>query len=116
LKDDIFKPDPHSFLFSVNEGSKYPITQGDRDAINCDSQCCAVFGKGSCDLVILSDSNNNTESYCYANSPSFNLPPAKGEGCEMSSSSINGGKKKFTTKEFEVFKVFVRIILIYLNI
>jgi hypothetical protein len=29
----IDKPCPHSFLFSVNEGSKYPITEGGRNAI-----------------------------------------------------------------------------------
>jgi hypothetical protein len=100
----------------VNEGSKYSITQGDRDAIYCDSRFCPVFGKGDCDLVIWSDSNNNSASGCYANEPSFNLPPAKGEGCEKYSSSINGGKVDFKSKEFEVFKVFVRIILIKLNI
>jgi hypothetical protein len=66
----------------VNEGSKYPITGGDRDAINCDSDYCAVFGRSGYDLVIFSDSNNNTDSYCYANEPSFNLPPAKGKGGE----------------------------------
>jgi hypothetical protein len=32
---DISKPDPHSFLFSVNEGSKYPIRRGDKVAIGC---------------------------------------------------------------------------------
>jgi hypothetical protein len=99
-------------MFSVNEGSKYPITGGDRDAINCDRDRCEVFGKGFCDLVIGSDSNNNSNSGCYTNEPSFNLPPAKGEGCEEFSSSINGGKRNFKSKEFEVFKVFVRIILI----
>jgi hypothetical protein len=31
----ITKPCPHSFLFSVNEGSKYPITSGDTTAIAC---------------------------------------------------------------------------------
>jgi hypothetical protein len=31
----IGKPCPHSFLFSVNEGSKYPITSGETDAIIC---------------------------------------------------------------------------------
>ena len=31
----ISKPSPHSFLFSVNEGSKYPITSGDTTAITC---------------------------------------------------------------------------------
>jgi hypothetical protein len=101
----------------VNEDSKYPITQGDRDAIYCYSGYCAVFGKdGAVELVIRSDSNNNTNSFCFANQPCFNLPPAKGEGCEKRSSSINGGKVDFKSKEFEVFKVFVRIILILLNI
>jgi hypothetical protein len=36
------------------------------------------------------------------------LPPAKGKGCEEGSSSINGGKVHFTSKNFEVYKVFVR--------
>jgi hypothetical protein len=110
--DNIYKRDSHSFLFSVNEGSKYPITGRDRDAINCDSGYCPVFGRESCDLGISSDSNKNTNSGCFANQPCFNLPPAKGEGCEEYSSSINGGKVDFRSKEFEVFKVFVRIILI----
>jgi hypothetical protein len=100
-------------MFSVNEGSKYPITGGDRKAIECWDGFCALFGTGgSCDLVIHSDSNINYDSGCYAQEPSFNLPPAKGEGCEKKSSSINGGKVRFKSKEFEVFKVFVRIIFI----
>jgi hypothetical protein len=37
----IYKPGPHSFLFSVNEGSKYPITSGDTTAIRCESGYCA---------------------------------------------------------------------------
>jgi len=94
---DIFKPDPHSFLFSVNEGSKYPITSGGEDAIRCDSRCCAWFGNW--DLVIDSDSNNNTDSFCYANEDSFKLPAAKGSKYP----SINGGEYKFQLKQFEVF-------------
>jgi hypothetical protein len=39
-----YKPSPHSFLFSVNEGSKYPITSGDTAAIACWSGYCAGFG------------------------------------------------------------------------
>ena len=35
------KPSPNSFLFSVNEGRKYPILGGDRGAILCDSDFCA---------------------------------------------------------------------------
>ena len=97
----------------MNEGSKYPITGGDRDAIFCNSGYCALFGgQEGCDLVIKSDSNNHTYSGCSENEPSFKLPPAKGEGCEEYSSSINGGNVYFKSKEFEVFKVFVRIILI----
>ena len=53
------KPDIHSFLFSVNEGSKYPNTGGDSHAIKCDSGYCASFGTGGWDLWIKSDSNNN---------------------------------------------------------
>jgi len=36
------------------------------------------------------------------------LPPAIGEGCEEGSSSINGGKVRFTSRNLEVYKVFVR--------
>jgi hypothetical protein len=43
---------------------------------------------------------------------SFNLPPAIGKGCEDGSSSINGGKVTYISKEFEVYRVFVRIIFI----
>ena len=97
----------------MNEGSKYPITGGDRQAIRCGSHFCAGFGKGVwIDLGIYSDSNNNTDSECFANKPSFKLPPAKGKDCEEGSSSINGGKSHFKSKEFEVYRVFVRIILI----
>ena len=48
----ISKPCPHSFLFSVNEGSKYPVTSGDRVAIRCGSGWCAVFGTCGDELVI----------------------------------------------------------------
>jgi hypothetical protein len=37
------KLDPHSFLFSVNEGSKYPIARGERNAIYCADYLCAAF-------------------------------------------------------------------------
>jgi hypothetical protein len=40
--------------------------------------------------------------------PTYRLPPAIGEGCEKGSSSINGGKVSFTSKNLEVYKVFVR--------
>lgn len=42
--------------------------------------------------------------------PSFNLPAAEGD-CEESSSSVNGGEVYFTVKEYEVYRIFVRIIL-----
>jgi hypothetical protein len=105
------KHDPESFLFSVNEGSKYPITRGDRDAIGCYSYCGAKFGKYTGDLEIASESNKNSDSRCRANQPSFNLPAAKAKGSDKKSSSINGGKKKFKSKEVEVYRVFVRIII-----
>ena len=72
----ISKPCPHLFLFSVNEDTKYPITSGDRDAIICNSGFCAAFGE--IELVIASDSNNNTRSSFQANGDSFKLPAAKG--------------------------------------
>jgi hypothetical protein len=93
----ISKPSPHSFLFSVNEGSKYPITSGDETAIRCESGFCAWFGGG--ELVIWSDSNNNNHSNCYANGNGFKLPAAKGSQYP----SINGGENNFQLKQFEVY-------------
>ena len=59
------KPDPSSFLFSVNEGSKYPITgAADTQAIGCWSSYCAMFGRYGIDLGIESDSNKNDKSWC----------------------------------------------------
>jgi hypothetical protein len=95
----IRKPCPHSFLFSVNEGSKYPITSGDTKAIWCYRDCCAGFGTGGNELCIWTDSNNNTLSYCNANGASFNLPAAKGS----KEPSINGGEHSFKLKQFEVY-------------
>ena len=82
----IKKPCPYSFLFSVNEGRKYPITNRDIDAIRCYSCYSAWFGRG--ELRINSDSNNNTGSFCYANGYSYRLPAAKGSEYP----SMNGGK------------------------
>ena len=49
----ITKPSPQSFLFSVNERKKYPISGEDGVAIKCDKSCCAVFGTAyMCDLLI----------------------------------------------------------------
>jgi hypothetical protein len=84
------KPDHHSFLFSVNEGSKYPIASGDARttifAIQCRSGWCARFGYG--ELAISTDSNDNTGSLCNANYEGFKLPAA--EGSEFP--SLNGGQ------------------------
>jgi hypothetical protein len=87
----------------VNEGSKYPITSGDTTAITCGSDYCARFGGG--ELVIDSDSNNHTYSFCNANRASFKLLAAKGSQYP----SINGGERNFKLKQFEVYKVSVRI-------
>ena len=57
------------------------------------------------ELGIASDSNNNTDSYCNANGTSFKLPAAKGS----KGPSINGGEFNFQLKQFEVYKVTVRI-------
>ena len=110
----ILKPSPHSFLFSVNEGIKYPITSGDNNSILCRSDFCAVFGTGGnfCDLAIFSYSNNNNSSYCKPNRPSYNLPLASGWFSQKDSSSINGGDKNFKIKEFEVYRVTVIYIFI----
>jgi hypothetical protein len=99
------KPCAHSFLFSVNEGSKYPITSGDTEAIQCYSDWCPCFGAGGNELAILSDSNNNTSSYCEANGASYKLPAAKGS----KEPSINGGEHNFQLKQFEVYSVSVKI-------
>jgi hypothetical protein len=87
----------------VNEGRKYLITQGNRTAIQCDSDWCACFG--SWEIGILSNSNINTENWCSANRPSFNLPAAKGS----EHPSMNGGEHNFLLKQFEVYSVSVRI-------
>ena len=79
------KPCPHSFLFSVNEGSKYPMTRGGTDAIVCWSSYCAVFGNW--ELLISSDSNSNTGSWCRANFACYKLPAANGSRYP----SMNGG-------------------------
>ena len=72
---------------------------GDRTAIRCGSGVCAGFGTGGLELVIASDSNNNTASYCNANRDSFKLPAAKGRQYP----SINGGEHNFQLKQFEVY-------------
>ena len=86
-----YKSCPHSFLFSVNERSKYRITSGANDAIRCYSSYSAWFGGRWGALVIASDSNNNTDSYCHANRASFKLPAAKGSNYP----SINEGEHNF---------------------
>jgi hypothetical protein len=88
------KPSLHSFLFSVNYGSKYMITGGDKSAISCNSDFCALFGTEGNELVIWSDSNCNTDSYCLAKSSSFNLPASKGK----EGPSMNGGEEDFKLK------------------
>ena len=60
----ISKPSPQSFLFSVNEGTKYPITGGDRESIVCYSGRCAVFGKGGWELQISTYSNIHNDNFC----------------------------------------------------
>jgi hypothetical protein len=102
----ISNPGPDSFLFSVTEGgSKYPITSGDRKAIQSWSDRCAVFGYG--EIAIASDSNCNTHSYCIAEHPSFWLPAARWSGSPL----INGGDRDFQVKQFEVYKVNVREVI-----
>ena len=86
------KSDPHSFLFSVNEERKYPITGGDRYAIRCFHGLCEYFGTAKAnDLIIASDANSNYNSWIYANAPTFKLPAAKG----WEYPSMNGGENRF---------------------
>ena len=56
-------------MFSVKEGTKFPIAGGDRAAISCSSGHCAVFG--ALESVIFGDSNNNAGSFCRPNGASF---------------------------------------------
>jgi hypothetical protein len=72
--DRVFKTDPQSFLFSVNEGIKYPITHRDRHAISCWPYYCAMFGEKGLEFYIVSESNNNSDSHCYSEMCSFDLP------------------------------------------
>jgi hypothetical protein len=104
-QEGIFKSCPQSFLFSVNEGRKYPILFGGTEAIICHSGCCAAFGTGGNELMIYSHSNSHNDSYFYGNGASFNLPKAKGS----KHPSMNGGENKFQLKQFEVYSVSVRI-------
>ena len=61
----IHKHDPHSFLFSVDEGRKYPITGAERSAITFGTSECLVFGTTDHhDLVIDSCSNKSDGSWC----------------------------------------------------
>ena len=73
----ISKPDPHSFLFSVNQACKYPFVGAgpDKNAIGCWSGCCARFGTtGYWDLGI-SYYNNSIRGFCSL-SGCFKLPAA----------------------------------------
>jgi len=97
------KPCSQSFLFSVNEGRKYPNTLGGRDAIRCDFDQCATFGYGGNELEIDSESNDVGENFCNANGKTFKLPAAGKNG----GPSMNGGEKKFLVKHFEVYTVSV---------
>ena len=101
--DIIHKPDPHSFLFSVNEGRKYPITSEGTRGIMCSSGCCAIFGHE--EIVINDDSNDSEYNYCFAYRENFILPSSIGSQYP----SINGGDKSFQPKQFEVYSVSVRI-------
>jgi hypothetical protein len=68
----------------------------------CRGPRSATFGGvgGYVDLEIPSDSNN-TNCWCRANLPSFNLPVAPGS----KGPSMNGGEINFQLKEFEVYSV-----------
>ena len=95
--------DKAAFLFSVNEGSKYPIAYPDKCAIVNHGHACVVFGDACVsDLWISNYSNQNSDSCCRAGGH-FNLPRAKWRGANARDSSIDGGKGRFRSKEFEVY-------------
>ena len=99
------KTDPHSFLFSVNLGAKYPITGDDKGAIGCFPEFAAMFGTGGYWDFVIGDSNKSTISYVCADMKSFKLPIAEGK----EDSSINGGEMNFEAKQIEVYSVIVRM-------
>ena len=61
---------PHTFLFSVKDGTKHPLNVNDtNDAIECHWGYCARFGND--ELVISPNSNNNNDSWIRAGRPCF---------------------------------------------
>ena len=103
---------PTSFLFSVDQGIVYPISNARALSTACWSEWGPVFGEYGQALAIAGESNNNNKSYCKAKDPSFKLPEAN-QG-EMGSSSFNGGKVNFTNREFEVYQEYCKSYLFIL--
>ena len=68
---------------------------------------------GSIDISIDGNSNENSDSQCFAKGTSFSLPTA--ENGDEDSSIINGGKVYFTSKELEVYRVYVSSIYHHLT-
>jgi hypothetical protein len=66
-----------------------------------------LWGSGATELVIGTDSNNNTASLCQASRDSFKMLAAKGSQYP----TMHREKKQFQLKQFEVCKVSVRIII-----
>ena len=97
-----FKKSPQSFIFSVNDHAKYPITDQEQNSIRCDVNWGPNFG--NCELVIVNDSNLNSDSWCE-NGICYKLP-----GTWLSSyPKMNGGLRNFQALELEVFKVYVSV-------
>lgn len=68
---EIPKTDTHSFLYSVDERTKYPIIKNIDRAIRMSSSYCILFGTGT-DIGLSSNSNQNTDSW-VSNNGSYDI-------------------------------------------
>jgi hypothetical protein len=75
--NDNWRTDHHSFLFSVDERTKYPIVNNFEKAISCNSSRGPCFGDG-CSIAIHSDSNSNTGSF-VKNDTNYKIKKADGQ-------------------------------------
>ena len=73
--DFVSKTDLNSFLFSVDLNLKFPITAKNSTAISCNMDYLIRFGgMTGLDICVVSNSNQNKDSFCHANQLSYKLP------------------------------------------
>jgi hypothetical protein len=92
------KTDYHSFVFSVDERTKYPIVNTFDRAIYCYSSYGPLFGNGHT-ICVYDNSNANTNSF-VENDNNYNVKKADGQDYVL-----NGGTRDFKTTEIEVYQV-----------